>query len=249
MIPLRLISSPSASISPKPRYLPSVRPIYARYNKLKKLNQERRRLRDGKCREEFSLDAPVAMAIGACILSSLIFPVKESSEDDEAESLIDSGDARITVMSIISFIPYFNWLSWVFAWLDTGKRRYAVYAIVYLAPYLRSNLSISPEESWLPITSILLCIVHIQLEASIRKGDLHGFEVFNVAAKYFSSITQKKSKNSRSSKEEEGKDLQNLPSAREQYSSETSDLMTPQKPHQDGELLNNDEEGDEGAKH
>jgi hypothetical protein len=25
----------------------------------------------------------------------------------------------------------------VFAWLDSGNRRYAVYAVVYLAPYLR----------------------------------------------------------------------------------------------------------------
>ena len=27
--------------------------------------------------------------------------------------------------------------SWVFAWLDTRKTRYAVYAFVYLLPYLR----------------------------------------------------------------------------------------------------------------
>jgi len=31
----------------------------------------------------------------------------------------------------------FCWQSWVFAWLDTGKRRYAIYSLVYLAPYLR----------------------------------------------------------------------------------------------------------------
>lgn len=28
---------------------------------------------------------------------------------------------------------------------------------------IRSNLSLSPEESWLPIVSILLCIIHIQV--------------------------------------------------------------------------------------
>ncbi|KAL0446525.1 UNVERIFIED_CONTAM: hypothetical protein Slati_1780400 [Sesamum latifolium] len=147
-----------------------------------------RRLRDGKCRAELSADAPVAMAIGACILNSLIFPMTPSPEDAEAESLIDSADARFAVMGVISFIPYFNWMSWVFAWLDTGKRRYAVYAIVYLAPYLRSNLSISPEESWLPIASILLCIFHIQLEASIKNGDIQGFQLFNDAAKRLSSL-------------------------------------------------------------
>lgn len=89
--------------------------------------------------------------------------------------------------------------SWVFAWLDTGKSRYAVYALVYLLPYFRSllfallssscaqlslsddsiafsttsfgqlcssNLSISPEDSWLPITSILLGILHVQVSDS-----------------------------------------------------------------------------------
>ncbi|GAV68717.1 hypothetical protein CFOL_v3_12220 [Cephalotus follicularis] len=40
-------------------------------------------------------------------------------------------------MGIVSVIPFFNWLSWVFAWLDTGKRRYVVYSLVYLFPYLR----------------------------------------------------------------------------------------------------------------
>ncbi|GFP89312.1 hypothetical protein PHJA_001074900 [Phtheirospermum japonicum] len=135
MIPLSLTSSPSAFPVLKPCYLPSLRPIQTRYNQLKKLKQ--RKLRDGKCRAELSADAPVAVAIGACILNSLIFPVTPSQEDSEAESLIDSDDARFAVMGIISFIPFFNWMSWVFAWLDTGKRRYAVYAIVYLAPYLR----------------------------------------------------------------------------------------------------------------
>lgn len=186
------------------------------------------------------------MAIGACILNSLIFPATPSPEDMEAESLIDSSDARHAVMGIISFIPYFNWMSWVFAWLDTGKRRYAVYAIVYLAPYVRSNLSISPEESWLPIASILLCIFHIQLEASIKNGDIQGFQIFNEAAKRLSSIK----KNDKISEErEERKDFHNLPSAQEHYRNEIRDWSDPQKPHKDDEILSEDEEGDRGAKH
>jgi hypothetical protein len=84
-------------------------------------------------------------------------------EEEEENSAIVSTDMRLAAMGIISFIPYFNWLSWVFAWLDTGKSRYAVYALVYLVPYLSSNLSISPEESWLPITSIVLGIIHVQV--------------------------------------------------------------------------------------
>ncbi|XP_075508713.1 uncharacterized protein LOC142545414 isoform X2 [Primulina tabacum] len=190
MVPLTSTASQAASISLKPSFIPSLKPRYTRYNQLKVLRQ--RRLRGGKCKAEFSADSPVAMAIGACFLNSLIFPLAPSPEDAEAESLIDSAHARFAVMGIISFIPYFNWMSWVFAWLDTGNRRYAVYALVYLAPYLRPNLSISPEESWLPIGSILLCIAHIQLEASIKNGDLQGFQLFNEAAKRVSSLTHKK---------------------------------------------------------
>ncbi|KAG8382560.1 hypothetical protein BUALT_Bualt05G0090100 [Buddleja alternifolia] len=235
MIPLSS-NLTSASLSLKPSYLPSLTPISTTYNPLKILKQ-RRRLRNGECRAEFSADAPVAVAIGACILNSLVFPVIPSPDDVETESLIDSTDARFAVMGIISFIPYFNWMSWVFAWLDTGKQRYAVYAIVYLAPYLRSNLSISPEESWLPITSILLCILHIQLEVSIKNGDLQGFQVFNKAVESLSSITRKK--NSRISEEEDGrKDFRNLPSGQEDNRNEIRDWIA----HQDRETLNEDEE-------
>lgn len=186
------------------------------------------------------------MAIGACILNSLIFPMAPSPEDIEAESLIDSADARFAVMGVISFIPYFNWMSWVFAWLDTGKRRYAVYAIVYLAPYLRSNLSISPEESWLPIASILLCIFHIQLEASIKNGDIQGFQLFNDAAKRLSSL---KKSNRMSDEREERKDFHNLPSPREHYRNEIRDWAAPHKPQQDHEILDEDEEVNGGSKH
>lgn len=62
------------------------------------------------CRAELSADAPIAVAIGACILNSLVFPVTTGSDDEESDSLIDSTDTRFAVMGIISFIPYFNWL-------------------------------------------------------------------------------------------------------------------------------------------
>ncbi|KAL5719135.1 hypothetical protein ACHQM5_011958 [Ranunculus cassubicifolius] len=137
-----------------------------------------RKTKNFKCKAEFSQDAPFAVAIGSSILNSLVFPIPNGPEDDDGESTIDSTDARFAVMGIISFIPYFNWLSWVFAYLDTKSPRYVAYAIVYLAPYIRTNLSLSPEESWLPIASILLCIIHVQVEASIRNGDLQSFQLF-----------------------------------------------------------------------
>ncbi|KAH9307308.1 hypothetical protein KI387_035219, partial [Taxus chinensis] len=128
-------------------------------------------------------DAPFAIAIGTCVLNSIVFPPRDNLNDQDGESM---EDARYAAMGIIGFIPYFNWLSWVFAWLDTGRRQYLVYAIVYLAPYIRSNLSISPEDSWLPIASILVCILHIQLEISLKSGELQDFQLFGDASMFFS---------------------------------------------------------------
>ncbi|KAG0457198.1 hypothetical protein HPP92_022355 [Vanilla planifolia] len=154
-----------------------------------------RRCRRGRtaCRAEIIHDAPFAAAIGACILTSLVDPIRSSGpDDDDVGGTLNATDTRFAVMGIISFIPYFNWLSWVFAWLDTSRPRYLVYGIVYLAPYLRTNLSLSPDESWLPIASILICIIHIQLEANINSGNLQSFALFDEAVKLFSLLWEKK---------------------------------------------------------
>ncbi|CAL5015226.1 unnamed protein product [Urochloa decumbens] len=143
------------------------------------------------CRADLQQDAPFAAAIGACVLASLVLPPPrprgEEGEEVEEGGEFGATDTRMAVMGIISFLPYFNWLSWIFAWLDSGRRRYLVYAAVYLAPYLRANLSLSPDESWLPIASIFICILHIQLEAGIRSGDIESFKfierIFPSAAK------------------------------------------------------------------
>lgn len=212
--------------------LPALRPLYrARLRNKHNL----RRLRNGTCRAEFANDVPYAAAIGACILSSWAFPTTYS-EDDDGESPIDSADARFAVMGIISIIPYFNWMSWVFAWLDTGKPRYAVYALVYLAPYLSTNLSLSPEDSLLPIASILLCIFHIQLEAFQKDGD------FRVLDKFTETTSIGRKKNVTMSKKEEF-NLKKLPSADEIKRSEIS--RRPENP----EHLNEDGEDLSSRKH
>ncbi|CAL5442791.1 unnamed protein product [Camellia sinensis] len=220
-----------------------------------------KRTRNGTCcRAEFSQDAPFAVAIGACILNSVVFPITSGpDDDDQGDSLIDSTDARFAVMGIMSFIPYFNWLSWVFAWLDTGKRRYVVYSLVYLAPYLRSNLSLSPEESWLPIASIFFCIIHIQslhwqLEASIKNGDFQGFKLFSEVSKNLSSVTRKKETHLKHDERvfEEGraKDYMNLPSAQEESRNEIRGWGVPQKPLQDDpEHLHEDGGANDERKH
>ncbi|PQM41658.1 uncharacterized protein Pyn_35803 [Prunus yedoensis var. nudiflora] len=196
-------------------------------------------------RAEFSNDAPFAAAIGACMLSSLVLPVTTPEDDGGGGSPMDSTDARFAVMGIVSFIPYFNWLSWIFALLDTGKRRYAVYALVYLVPYLRSDLSLSPEESWLPIASIVLCIIHVQLEASIKNGDLQGFQLFSEAAKHTSFTSRMKDLTGHEGTSEEGRkrENKNLPS-----SEEIGRWGVPKKPLQDHERSNEDSDDDERSK-
>ncbi|KAL3331564.1 hypothetical protein AABB24_035078, partial [Solanum stoloniferum] len=215
--------------------LPTLRPLLYRARLRNKLNL--RRLRNGTCRAEFANDVPYAAAIGACILSSWVFPTTYTEEDDGV-STIDSADARFAVMGIISFIPYFNWMSWVFAWLDTGKPRYAVYALVYLAPYLSTNLSLSPEDSFLPIASILLCIFHIQLEAFQKDGN---FQVLDKFTGTGTSIAGKK--DVRMSEKEETYDLKKLASADEKRRWEIS--RRPENP----EHLNEDGEDPSSRKH
>ncbi|XP_076919880.1 uncharacterized protein LOC143580834 [Bidens hawaiensis] len=121
--------------------------VYTLHHLSSKHFNQRRRIR---CTAVIPHDAPFVIAMGACVLNSLVFPLPMGPNDDEdSSSVIDSADARFAVMGIISFIPYFNWMSWVFAWMDTGDRRYAVYAVVYLAPYLRfSKLYYSCVSSW-----------------------------------------------------------------------------------------------------
>eukprot|EP00897_Mesotaenium_endlicherianum_P001040 jgi/Mesen1/10937/ME000095S10270 len=124
-------------------------------------------------------EVPYAAAIGTVILTSaalFIVPLgrkgKEPEGGDDSESeLFGADDVRYTAMSVLSFIPLFNWLAWVFAWRDTQQVRYLVYALIYAAPYIKTGLQISPEESWLPIASTLLCALHVQVERSAVESE------------------------------------------------------------------------------
>ncbi|CAL5360302.1 unnamed protein product [Camellia sinensis] len=221
-----------------------------------------KRTRNGTCcRAEFSQDAPFAVAIGACILNSVVFPITSGpDDDDQGDSLIDSTDARFAVMGIMSFIPYFNWLSWVFAWLDTGKRRYVVYSLVYLAPYLRSQICLCRLRRagclLLAFSSALFTFssLHWQLEASIKNGDFQGFKLFSEVSKNLSSVTRKKETHLKHDERvfEEGraKDYMNLPSAQEESRNEIRGWGVPQKPLQDDpEHLHEDGGANDERKH
>ncbi|WCJ26613.1 hypothetical protein M5689_008418 [Euphorbia peplus] len=249
MVILCFSSASSTLLSPKLLSFSTSLPKLNRRNPNKIIGYSRKMIkRNGVCRAELSRDAPFAAAIGACMLSSLILP--NNVDDDEEDSGSDFADARLTAMAIISFIPYFNWLSWIFAWLDTGKRRYAVYALVYLAPYVRSNMSLSPEESWLPIASIVLGIIHVQIETSIKNGDLEGFQLFGEAANSVSSMIKRKeqSKDHQGSSVQDGQEHGSLPSAIDQLRNEIGQWEVPRKPRKHPEHSNGDWEDDERNK-
>ncbi|CAN6481114.1 unnamed protein product [Victoria cruziana] len=228
-----------------PVLCPSINAVSLRYRLLRHGSRsgwkgfERKYRRTG-CKAELGHDAPFAVAIGACILNSLVFSAVGGSEEDDGGSSVDSDDTRLAVMGIISFIPYFNWMSWIFAWLDTGRKQYLVYAVVYLAPYLRTNLSLSPEESWLPIASVLLCIVHVQLEASIKNGDLRNIQFFGEILRAFNEIGKKESHSQVSrGPRKERKEHMRLPFADEEMENKIRDWSEKRKLSDDSNRADN----------
>ncbi|XP_028798710.1 uncharacterized protein LOC114754132 isoform X2 [Neltuma alba] len=177
------------------------------------------------CRAHLVDDGPFSVAIGACMLTSLLFPVSDGQQEEDGDSAIDGTDTR----------------------------RYAVYALVYLAPYLRSNLSLSPEESWLPIASIIFCIIHIQLEASIRNGDIQGFQIFREVSNQISSAKRKKDHLNQKEEMSQGskKENRNLPPVQEQ-SRDIGDWEDPQRSTSFHQKTTNDnllEDDDDNSKH
>ncbi|MCO5552026.1 hypothetical protein L7F22_005534 [Adiantum nelumboides] len=162
-----------------------------------------RTINRGVCRSELLQDAPFVAAIGACILSSLVLQKKE--EDQSSSAPLGEDDVRNGAVTVISFIPLFNWLGWVFKWLDTKDQRYLLYASVYLAPYVRTGFSLSSDENWLLILSYFACIAHVQLEInSLSVGGESGKTSFqdgfwNLRQKVNPELPGKQSRNSHDS--------------------------------------------------
>ena len=60
-------------------------------------------------------------------------------------------------------------------YLSSIHRHHYVILTIILHLVIRSNLSLSPDESWLPIVSILICIAHIQVSSLVSSLS---FELF-----------------------------------------------------------------------
>ncbi|RLM75013.1 uncharacterized protein C2845_PM15G19810 [Panicum miliaceum] len=95
---------------------------------------------------------------------------------------LDSGRRRYLVYAAVYLAPYLRWLvildpeipisvAFVILW------RISWFCVMYwfTLGFPLTNLSLSSDESWLPIASIFICILHIQLEAGIRSGDIESF--------------------------------------------------------------------------
>eukprot|EP00271_Cylindrocystis_brebissonii_P008595 TRINITY_DN229_c1_g1_i1.p1 TRINITY_DN229_c1_g1~~TRINITY_DN229_c1_g1_i1.p1 ORF type:complete len:366 (+),score=48.55 TRINITY_DN229_c1_g1_i1:245-1342(+) len=126
-------------------------------------------------------EVPLAAAIGVSILTSalpLVLPSirskkKSSGKDDKKESgdSFGLGEIQSGAMAILGVVPLFNWMAWILPFLDTREPRYLAYAAIYAAPYLTTGLSLSLEDSWLPLASIVLCSIHIQVENYVADND------------------------------------------------------------------------------
>lgn len=56
-------------------------------------------------------NAPFVIAIGVCVLSSLFYIKKDETKDGNPKrSSLGTDDMRDGAMSIISFVPIFNWV-------------------------------------------------------------------------------------------------------------------------------------------
>ncbi|KAK9828117.1 hypothetical protein WJX81_006542 [Elliptochloris bilobata] len=86
--------------------------------------------------------------------------MKEDSVEELEE--LEGEEVKWGVMTVISFIPLFNWLAWVFAAFDDPQRArlYYLFAAVYAVPSLRNGFTLDSFS----IACLLLGIVHVQVE-------------------------------------------------------------------------------------
>lgn len=82
----------------------------------------------------------------------------------ESEGAFSLGELRAGVMTVMSLLPFFNWMCWVLAWVDSRDVKYLFFAAVYAAPYARGGLSLAVDGNWLPLFGIAACALHVQID-------------------------------------------------------------------------------------
>lgn len=89
---------------------------------------------------------------------------------------------------------------------------------------------------------VLLTLCYLQLETSIRNGDIQGFRLFSEASNRVSSASGRKDSPKKNEK-------MNLPSADEQSRKKIQGWGVPKEPLHDNEHPNDDWDEDERRKH
>ncbi|GJP35775.1 hypothetical protein CLOM_g20302 [Closterium sp. NIES-68] len=121
-------------------------------------------LLSGRAGKEDDDDAAAAAAAALLAAGVGVGDGKGGAEGEEAEGGMSLGELRAGVMTVVSLIPFFNWLCWVLAWIDSRDVKYILFAAVYAAPYARGGLTLAMDGHWLPLFSIAACALHVQVD-------------------------------------------------------------------------------------
>ncbi|KAK9793713.1 hypothetical protein WJX73_005632 [Symbiochloris irregularis] len=84
----------------------------------------------------------------------------QDAEDEESRGV------QWGVMSVISFLPLFDWLAWVFAAQEDPERgqEYYTFAFLYALPILTNGL----QQDAFTIAAVLACAAHVQVERIVQ---------------------------------------------------------------------------------
>ncbi|KAA6426412.1 MAG: hypothetical protein FRX49_03523, partial [Trebouxia sp. A1-2] len=129
--------------------------------------KQQRRSRISAANELLSVGFYTAAAAGLLYSATPLLTGKSKDEnqgrsDNYGETDADPEGIKWGVMSVVSFIPLFNWTAWVFAAIDdeTQAAKYYAFAAVYALPLIRNGFQF---DSFLAV-AVLLCAAHVQLE-------------------------------------------------------------------------------------
>lgn len=147
--------------------------LFARCNRTRPERQrpfsltQQRHSRISAANELLSVGFYTAAAAGLLYSATPLLTGKSKEEnqgksDNYGDTDADPEGIKWGVMSVVSFIPLFNWTAWVFAAIDdeTQAAKYYAFAAVYALPLIRNGFQF---DSFLA-AAVLMCAAHVQLE-------------------------------------------------------------------------------------
>lgn len=122
-----------------------------------------------------------SLATGVGILAALgwsAIPVipspKGNDPSSKAVSEEDAEGVKWGLMSVISCLPIFNWLAWIFAGFEDEERATFYYALATL--YAIPQVSAGFQPNWFSIATLIAGVAHVQVERiADERGVAHKF--------------------------------------------------------------------------